>query len=206
MRTRPLIALLFLAAAFISACQPSVKTSDPSEWDDLSVFHLPDDWVDQNGTSVAFEDLEGQVLVVVMIYTSCQAACPRLVADMRRIESGVRKEVADQVTYVLVSIDPETDTPERLKAFAVENGMDTPKWVFLRGSDDSVRTFANVVAVKYKQISPIDFSHSNIISVFDQEGVMRFQQEGLGVAMDPIVASIHELTSSKPSLFGWFGR
>jgi protein SCO1/2 len=204
MRTRSLTTLLLLAAVMISACQPSTKTTDPSEWNDLSVYHLPDDWINQNGESVAFEDLQGQVLVVVMIYTSCQAACPRLVADMRRIEEGVRRDVADQVTYVLVSIDPETDTPEQLKAFAIENGMDTPQWMFLRGSEASVRTFANVVAVKYKQISPIDFSHSNIISVFDQDGVMRFQQEGLGVAMDPIVASVHELTSSKPSLFDWF--
>jgi protein SCO1/2 len=201
-----LTSTLLLAATLLGACQPTTETSTPSDWNDLSVYHLPDDWVNQDGESIAFEDLQGQVLVVVMIYTSCQAACPRLVADIRRIEAGVNKNVSDQVTYVLVSIDPETDTPDRLKAFAIENGMDSPQWLFLRGTEASVRTFANVVAVKYKKISPIDFSHSNIISVFDQDGVMRFQQEGLGVAMDPIIAWIHELTSSTPSLFGWFGR
>ncbi len=40
---------------------------------------------------------------------------------------------------------------------------------------------AAVLAVNYKKISPIDFSHSNIISVFNAEGELAFQQEGLGV-------------------------
>lgn len=206
MRARSLILFPILLSILFSGCDLTPKTTDSSEWNELSVYHLPDDWVTQNADSLAFEDLQGQVLVVVMIYTSCQAACPRLVADMRRIEQGVQRSSKNQVTYVLVSIDTETDTPERLKAFAIENGMDDGRWVFLRGSEESIRTFANVVAVKYKQISPIDFSHSNIITVFDKEGVMQFQQEGLGTDMSPLLAKVHALTSSKPSLFGWFGQ
>lgn len=204
MRTRSLILSFFLSASLFLGCGNAPELSDPSEWSDLSVYHLPDDWVSQHGETVAFEDLHGQVLVVVMIYTSCQAACPRLVADMRRIEAGVQDAVLDQVTYVLVSIDPETDTPERLFAFAQENGMTSAQWLLLRGSEESVRTFANVVAVKYKQISPIDFSHSNIISVFDKEGVMRYQQEGLGTDLTPLLGSVHSLTTRKSRLFGLF--
>jgi protein SCO1/2 len=200
MRTRSLI-LPFLVSALLFGCADTPKPSDSSEWNELSVYHLPDDWVTQHGESFQFENLQGQVVVVVMIYTSCQAACPRLVADMRRIETGVKDAVRDQVTYVLVSIDPETDTPERLKAFAEENGMTSAQWLLLRGTDESVRTFANVVAVKYKQISPIDFSHSNIISVFDKEGVMQYQQEGLGTDNTPLLQSVHSLTTSSTNFF-----
>ena len=46
------------------------------------------------------------------------------------------------------------------------------------------------MAVKYKQISPLDFSHSNIISVFDKAGVLYHQQEGLGVDNESTVAKI----------------
>lgn len=201
MRSRSLILIPILFSILFYGCLKSSETASPDEWNELSVFHLPDDWVTQNADSLAFEDLRGQVLVVVMIYTSCQAACPRLVADMRRIEQGVQRSSKDQVTYILVSIDPETDTPERLKAFAIENGMDDGRWVFLRGSDLSVRTFANVVAVKYKQISPIDFSHSNIITIFDKEGVMNYQQEGLGTDVTPLLNAVHRLTSSKTTFF-----
>ena len=118
---------------------------------------------------------------MVMIYTTCKAACPRLVADMRNIEKQIPKKYNKDLRYVLVSIDPETDTPERLKAFAKENLMDDEHWTFLQGTKTSVREFANVLAVKYKEISPLDFSHSNIISVFNPQGELVHQQEGLGV-------------------------
>ena len=55
-----------------------------------------------------------------------------------------------------------------------------------------MREFANVLAVKYKEISPIDFSHSNIISVFNPEGELIHQQEGLGVDNNETIAKIIE--------------
>lgn len=130
---------------------------------------------------------------MVMIYTSCQSACPRLAADMRNIEKQIPADKKDNVTLVLVSIDPETDTPERLATFAKENKMESDKWVLLRGSEANTREFAAVLAVNYKKISPLDFSHSNIISVFDQGGELAHQQEGLGVNNKETIAKILEL-------------
>ncbi|ELR70766.1 hypothetical protein C900_03374 [Fulvivirga imtechensis AK7] len=137
--------------------------------------------------------MQGNVLVMVMIYTSCQAACPRLVADMRNIESKVKGKVSADIRYILVSIDPETDTPARLKSFSKENLMNGDQWLFLRGTEENTREFANVLAVKYKKISPMDFSHSNIISVFNQQGELVHQQEGLGVDNKEIIEAIIEL-------------
>jgi protein SCO1/2 len=130
---------------------------------------------------------------MVMIYTSCKTACPRLVADMRGIEEQIPADKKDDVTLVFVSIDPETDTPQRLKEFAKENQMDTDNWVFLRGSEEDTREFSAVLAVNYKKISPMDFSHSNIISVFDQGGELAYQQEGLGVNNKETISKIIEL-------------
>ena len=138
------------------------------------------------------KDLKGKVLVMVMIYTSCKAACPRLVADMRNIESRLSEDVKENVQLVLVSIDPEVDTPKRLKSFSIENKMDGNQWVFLRSTEENTREFAAVLAVNYKKVSPIDFSHSNIISVFNTEGELVFQQEGLGVNSDATINKITE--------------
>lgn len=165
------------------------------EFDEMSIFQLPSTWKTQNNETVEFKDFQGEVLVVVMIYTSCKAACPRLVADMRSIEAKVKPKANQPVKYILVSIDPETDTPEKLKAFAIENQMDSEQWVFLQGSDESTREFANILAVKYKEITPLDFSHSNIISVFNQKGVLVHQQEGLGVDNKTTVDKIIELAA-----------
>lgn len=164
---------------------------DGDEILETSIFNLTSTWNTQNNKTIELKDLKGDVLVMVMIYTSCQSACPRLMADMRNIYASVEDK---SVKYVLISIDPTVDTPKRLKEVAIENQMDNEQWVFLQGTEESVREFANVLAVKYKKITPLDFSHSNIISVFDKDGVLYHQQEGLGVDNKETVAKIQELT------------
>lgn len=161
------------------ASEPVAQAEEES-LPEMSVFQLPSSWTTQEGEAIQLEELRGDVLVIVMIYTSCQAACPRLVADMRNIQKNVSENANRETKYVFVSIDPEVDTPERLQAFAKENKMDNDQWLFLRGDLEDTREFAAVLAVNYKRISPMDFSHSNIISVFDKDGVLIHQKEGLG--------------------------
>jgi protein SCO1/2 len=178
-----IIIILFFIS--ISACKNNsngnAKTVIDSGYSGESIFNLIGNWHTQNNETIALSALKGKTLVMVMIYTSCKAACPRLVAQMRDIESKMPTDKLDQLNFVLVSIDPETDDPKRLKAFAIANNMNAPHWTFLQGTKTSVQEFANVLSVKYKQISPMDFSHSNIISVFNTKGELIHQQEGLGV-------------------------
>lgn len=167
------------------------ETETESEtFSDMSVFNLPSHWTTQNGDEIELKDLQGKVIAMVMIYTSCQSACPRLVADMRTISQKIPQDKKDQVQYVFVSIDPKVDTPERLKDFAKENHMDSDEWMFLRGTEEDTREFAAVLAVNYKRISPIDFSHSNIISVFNKQGELIHQREGLSVDSKETVDAI----------------
>lgn len=184
------IVLLFIALSIFS-CKKNTETTNKSISDE-SIFNLTSKWKTQDNKTIEIKDFKGKVTVVVMIYTSCKAACPRLVADMRDIESKMPKDKLSEINFVLVSIDPEVDTPERLKTFAKANFMDAPHWTFLQGNKTTVQEFANVLAVKYKQIAPMDFSHSNIISVFDREGILIHQQEGLGVNNQETVNKIIE--------------
>jgi len=188
------IAFLALSLSFYS-CKDSDKKESKAktkkEISDLSIYNLPSKWTNQDGKDIELKSLRGNVLVMVMIYTSCKSACPRLVADMRDIESKLEKKTRQHVKLILVSIDPNTDTPERLKSFAIENKMNQDPWIFLRSSEENTREFAAVLAVNYKQISPIDFSHSNIISVFNPEGELVFQQEGLGVSNEKTIETIN---------------
>lgn len=201
-----IISLIFLLIVIVGqSCKTdgqqangSVNTSaDVVGISDQSIFVLDSKWNTEEGKSIMLKDLKGEVLVVVMIYTSCQVACPRLVADMKALHDKVQKTIPENVRYVLVSIDPETDTPERLKEFAIKNEMDGEEWTFLQGNPETVREFANVLAVKYKEISPTDFSHSNIISVFDPSGELIHQMEGVGVnnseTIEKILASVDGL-------------
>ena len=181
---------LILAASllFFSCSQEKNKKELPSD----SIFHLTSQWQDQHNQSYLLNTLRGKTLVVVMIYTSCKTACPILVADMKRIERQIRPAYLDEVSLVLVSIDPETDTPERLAEFAQTGGMDTPQWVFLRSDEAATQEFANVLSMKYKKISPVDFSHSNIISVFNPDGELILQEEGTGINADKVAGKVNE--------------
>jgi len=199
------LTLLFGMLVFLVACNQaddmpvevpgqanSPEKSLSQELPEMSVYHLPATWTNQDAQEIQLEDMRGKVVVMVMIYTSCKSACPRLVADMRNIERQVPKEYLGEIQFVMVSIDPETDTPQRLKAFSEENQMTDDHWMFLRGSEADTREFAAVLAVSYRQISPIDFSHSNIISVFDKDGVLVHQKEGLGVDSEETITAIHQ--------------
>ena len=96
---------------------------------------------------------------------------------------------------MLVSIDPNTDTPERLKEFSISNKMDDEQWIFLTSNEDATKEFANVLSMKYKKISPVDFSHSNIISVFSPDGQLVSQEEG-SINVDNVVSVLTKTVKS----------
>lgn len=188
---------LFLASAVLLLCFSSCVNHSKSEAkdapvSDLSIYNLPSKWTNEEGQSIEMKNLKGEVLVMVMIYTSCKSACPRLVADMRNIEKSLPDNIKGKVKLVLVSIDPEVDTPKRLKSFAIANHMDGEQWIFLRSTEANTREFAAVLAVNYKKIAPLEFSHSNIISVFNAQGELSYQQEGLSVNSDQTLQKITE--------------
>lgn len=187
----PILILIFSLQSCKDSKDKTVINTINKPITDLSIYNLPSKWTNQNGKDIELKSLKGNVLVMVMIYTTCKAACPKLVADMRNIESRLNEKNKKNVKLILVSIDPETDTPEKLKAFSITNKMEGDSWIFLRSTEENTREFAAVLAVNYKKISPMDFSHSNIISVFNPDGELIYQQEGLGVNNDKTVDRIN---------------
>src|SRR5690606_18980410 len=67
----------------------TLENTESAKISDMSIYNLPSHWTTQDGDDIELKDLQGKVLAMVMIYTSCQAACPRLVADMRNIEKQI---------------------------------------------------------------------------------------------------------------------
>lgn len=155
-----------------------------------SIYNVSSKWEKQDGKTITFSDMKGKVLVTAMIFTSCKTACPRLTAEMRTISQKVGKTNPEDIQYVLISIDPKNDTPQVMKAYLDTNKFDEKQWTFIRSNEDDTRELANVMAVKYKEISPIEFSHSNIISVYSKKGTLAYQKEGLDSSDDDLVKEI----------------
>ncbi|MBD3906322.1 SCO family protein [Chryseobacterium sp. Ch-15] len=167
--------LLYLLFAFsILSCSKKEEIISPD-----SIYNVSSVWEKQDGSKISFIDLKGKVIVTTMIFTSCKTACPRLTAEMKKIAKEVGKVDPDNIEYLLISIDPKTDTPEVMKAYLKTHQLDEKEWMFIRSNENDTREIANIMAVKYKEISPIEFSHSNIISVYSKKGTLAYQKEGL---------------------------
>jgi protein SCO1/2 len=184
--------LIFLFSAMtIFACKENSEKPEeikPKTAD--SIFLLDSKWQNQDGKELQLKDLKGKNLIIVMVFTSCRTACPLLVADMKKVEAKITKEKLRNTSMILITIDPTNDTPEILKKYAQERNMYGEPWIFLRSDLESTREFANVLAVKYKKITPIIFSHSNIISIFNRNGEMVSQEEGT-VNFDAIAKTVN---------------
>lgn len=159
---------------------------------DGSVYDLASDWRTQEGNTVNLQDLKGKVRVVAMGYTSCQYACPRIIADLARIESELKKQAisSDEVMISFISIDPENDTPARMKKLESEYGFDSQRWLLLTGDEDGVLELAVALGMKYRKTSAMDFAHSNIISVIDPQGHIVYQTPEIGADLSKAMEAI----------------
>ncbi|MBK8711133.1 MAG: SCO family protein [Niastella sp.] len=142
-----------------------------------SIFQLKDSFETQDDKPFTLAMLQGKPTVVGMIFTHCTYACPRLTADIQHIAKSL-KEDRDKVNFVLVSFDAARDTAARLKEFAENMHLDK-NWILLHGDEDAVRTLSVLLGVQFEKDANGDFSHSNLVSLLDKQGVFQYQKEGL---------------------------
>jgi len=155
---------------------------------DHSIYHLESEWWDQHGEVQPLGSLGGRVQVISMVYTNCSYTCPRILADMKRIEAQI--DDPEQVGLVLVSIDPERDTPDRLRHFADATRLDPEAWTLLSGSDGDILALAVLLGIKYRAEGDGEFAHSNAMLVLNPAGEVVYRQVGLGEDLAPMLDAI----------------
>lgn len=157
-----------------------------------SIYQLNEDWLDQNNQIIKLSSLKGKPQVVAMIFTNCAYACPRIMFDLKQIESNLTEAQKKKVDFLLITFDTVRDTPAQLKKYANEHKLGA-HWRLLHGNDNQVREISLVLGVKYEQQKDKSFAHSNIITVLNHEGEIVHQQEGLGANSDLTISKILEL-------------
>jgi len=121
---RPKGAVLILICLAAAAC---------SRRPALPVYgHIPDfQLISQTGQPFDRKSLDGKIWVADFIFTSCHGPCPRMSAQMRRVQSAVSQ--LPDVRLVSFSVDPEHDTPSVLAEYAVRYQAQPGRWFFLTG-------------------------------------------------------------------------
>lgn len=172
------IALCALFAGRINAAPAccAVKT-EAEAYSSESIFHFNSIWTNQAGETVHIHSMKGDWHVAGMFFSHCSSICPRLVHDMKLIREALPVLAKEKTEFLLVSLDPERDTPERLIEFQGEMEIADGGWTLWQGYPSDVRALAAAFGVAYRKLPDGDFSHSAVILLINPDGeiVMRLQ-------------------------------
>ncbi len=158
-----------------------------------SIYQLDVGLVDQNGEVVPLSVFRGQPVFISMFYASCPMACPMLIGDVQALEEKLTEAQRDRVRVLLVSLDPEADTPEALREVVARHGLDTERWRLASPPPDRVRDIAAVLGISYQAVEGGELHHSSIITLLDPEGRVAAQLEGLRQSPEPLLEALKKM-------------
>ena len=175
-------AFLASAGGLLAACQPDkpqFKAIDITGADYAQGFQL----TDFNGQPRSLADYKGKVVVVFFGFTQCPDVCPTTMNEMAQVKKLLGTD-GDKLQVVFISIDPERDTPEVLKAYM---GSFDPSFAGLyAASPDALAALAKDFKIYYKKVdgkTPTSYSmdHTAASYVYDPQGRLRlYARYGMG--------------------------
>ena len=158
---------------FLAACtpdKPQFKSIDLTGADYAKDFALPD----QNGKTHSIKDFAGKVVVVFFGFTQCPDVCPTSMVELAGIKKSLGAD-GDKLQAIFISVDPERDTPEILKAYM---GNFDPTFLALRPSIEQLPVVAKDFKIYYKKVegrtaSSYSMDHSAGNYIYDTKGNLR---------------------------------
>lgn len=134
--------------------------------------------VDEQSQPFGRSDLAGSVGVSDFIFTSCPDACPMLTREMVKLQQQLAQDPAlREVRLVSFSVDPETDTPEALRAYAERYGADLASWSFVTGPRvalmELIQGGFKLAVMKNADAAGAPFLHSQKFVLTDSRGRIR---------------------------------
>lgn len=176
-------AALLAVAALLARAQAAELPRD-------STYHLALPLVDQDVKAFTYADGRGRPRIVSMFYTSCKYVCPLIIDTLLKTERELAPEQRAGIDVLLVSLDPDNDTPAALRHVADKRHLDTARWRLARADKAGVRRLAAVLGIQYKQIENKDFSHSSALVLLDADGRIVTRTDRLGAADPEFVAAV----------------
>jgi cytochrome oxidase Cu insertion factor (SCO1/SenC/PrrC family) len=108
---------------------------------------IPDvEVLDQEGNALHFYSdlIKGKTVAINFIFTNCTTICPPLAATFARLQKELGDKVGKDVHLISISVDPLTDTPERLKAWGAKFKA-APGWTFVTGEKQEMDKLLNAL-------------------------------------------------------------
>ena len=147
-----------------------------------SIYQLPAALTNQSGAQHGLDVYAGRPVLITMFYGSCPAACPLLIDTLRALERAAQPAQRERLRVLMISIDPQRDTPQALQELAQLRHIDLSRWTLARTDGATVRRIAAVLNVQYRQLPNGDFNHSSIITLLSPTGEILAQSSVLAKA------------------------
>jgi len=140
--------LILLAVAFtIGLAQKLAPPAEPHDHSHMSKessspaekYFTDVELINQDGKKVRFysDVLKGKTVIVNAFFTSCTSVCPPMNRNMEKIQEALGDRIGRDVFLVSMTVDPETDTPARMKDYAKKFHAG-PGWIFLTGKKENL--------------------------------------------------------------------
>jgi protein SCO1/2 len=160
-------------------------------------------FTDQTGKAYGSEQLKGKVYVAEYFFTTCGTICPKMNAQMQRVQVALK----DQTNFRIVSftVDPKTDTVEQMARYAKAHGADNKVWHFLTGKKEDLyrlarRSFFVLKPAEAANQGDVgsDFIHTNYFVLVDEERQIRGYYDGTDAhEVDQLILDAKRLLESE---------
>jgi protein SCO1/2 len=193
---RLLIGVLWM---LLSASAVLAATVVPESRSPDSLYQLKIDLTTQAGTHVGFDLQQGHPVLVSMFYGGCPAACPMLITSLQVYESHLDLAARDRLRVLLVSFDPERDSPSKLEDLIRLHRIDTTRWALASAPAADARKLAALLGFQYRRNDDGSYDHSLLITLLDGDGRVLAKTSKL-VGDDAFQARLEAATARASSL------
>ena len=191
-RSSAVVTTMSAALLALGACSPPPPPFNASEVSGIA-YGKNIGIADTSGKIRRVEDFKGQITLVFFGFTRCPDVCPSTLMRLRQVRDALGPD-ADKLQVLLVSVDPERDTPDRLEAY-VKNF--DPSFIGLRPEpaelEQVIKAF-HAIAVKVPTADGKDYTvdHSATLYVYDRRNQLRLIAQP-DIAIEAFAADLRRL-------------
>jgi len=192
-----------LLVSFVFCLWSSSFAEERARFPEQSLYNVPIIWTDNTNRKVSLSHWAGESVVITMAYTSCRFSCPLIVRKLKKIEK-LLFEAGHKAEFIVITMDPQVDTPEVMAKHMKERGIDQPNWHFLRGNKQDTRKMSLLLEYNFQKTpESIDYMHSNIIHLLNEQGAIAATLAGLNADEQKLLENVgvpskREINLEKP--------
>ena len=153
---------------------------------DTTVQHIGNDhkiadftFINQNGKIITQKDYENTIYVADFFFTTCPTICPKMTDNMVWLQKKLKNH--PEIKLLSFSVTPDIDTPEVLKKYAIEKGVDDARWNLVTGEKKDIYYLARKSYLAVKTGKPeelFDMVHTENFILVDKNKRIRGFYDG----------------------------